>query len=735
MDLMYLLHALLRRKWIIIFCTVLGLVAGFVFTLFRQKSYLSFAQYSTGFTMEQKVSIKEEASFNIYEIDLRFNNVIETFKSPKVLGMLSYKLLLHDLEDRNPFRVLTEEKKQQKEYTAVNKDSAKMILRQKIAAMELISPFDPAEKKVFDLIALYGYGDQMLAKTMQFSRVERTDFINIFFQSENPELSAYVVNTIGEQFIRFFNSIYGSRAQESTAKLDSLASARKKEVDELTDKLKDYKAKIGTPNVADRASAAMSVVQELTSSFQQEQAKLNNLRGELIAVEAQLRSISSPTSSLPANNNAEILRLRKENEDLEIQKAGKSDDEVRRLQTQIEANMRKIQSFAPVNNTDRQKRIEKTQTRQEDLVARKIELQQQIAAAEANVQLFRKQKNEYELITASGGGEEVILRAKEDELRIASQEYEQLKKSLQASLDLDVNPENNFKQTMIGQPAYRAEPSRRTVIIGIAGMLMAFLSSFIVVGLEFLDSSFKTPSIFQRTAKLKLLSALNRIDLKKKEVNDYFQTKEGTDRYESDNIFVESLRKLRFELETSGKKIFLVTSTKDKEGKTTVIEALANSLSLTKKKVLLIDANFSNNTLTQKFNAKPVLEQFSMNGQPNATDKFVSITSMTSIPNTDLIGCTEGNYTPAEVLPRHNLLENLPRIADKYDFIFIEGASLNVHADSKELSKYVEGIIVVFSARSVMKQVDKDAVYYLKGTHEKFMGAVLNYVEPDNMEL
>ena len=99
------------------------------------------------------------------------------------------------------------------------------------------------------------------------------------------------------------------------------------------------------------------------------------------------------------------------------------------------------------------------------------------------------------------------------------------------------------------------------------------------------------------------------------------------------------------------------------------------------------------------------------------------------------MGCTEGNYTPAEVLPRHNLLENLPRIADKYDFIFVEGASLNVHADSKELSKYVDGIIVVFSARSVMKQVDKEAVYYLKGTHEKFMGAVLNYVEPDNMEL
>src|SRR5215467_7305337 len=157
MDLMYLLYSLMRKKWIIIFCTMLGLVAGFVFTLFQPKSYVSVSQYSTGFTMEQKVKIKEDESFNIYEIDMRFNNVIETFKSPKVMGMLSYKLLLHDLEDRHPFRKLTEEQKRKNEYVLVNQEEAKKLLRKKIADLELINPFDPDEKKVFDLIRLYGY--------------------------------------------------------------------------------------------------------------------------------------------------------------------------------------------------------------------------------------------------------------------------------------------------------------------------------------------------------------------------------------------------------------------------------------------------------------------------------------------------------------------------------------------------------------------------------------------------
>jgi Mrp family chromosome partitioning ATPase/uncharacterized protein involved in exopolysaccharide biosynthesis len=735
MDLMYLWHSLLRKKWIIAFCTLIGLLAGFAFTLTQKKSYLSFAQYSTGFTMEQKVRIKDDANFNIYEIDLRFNNVIETFRSPKVMGMLSYKLLLHDLEDAHPFRVLTEEQKSQDVYKLANIEKAKSILRSRVANMSLISPYDPEEKKVYDLLLLYGYNDQALSNKIIFTRIERTDFINIAYTSENPLLSAYVVNTIGEQFIRFFNNIYGSRALESTAKLDSLTNAKKREVDELTDKLHTFRSKIGTPNVADRASAAMGVVQEMTSNFQQEMAKLNNLRGDLAAVETQLRASVTSAGVPSVNNNAEWLRLKRENENLELQKSGSSEDEIKTIQNQIDANLRKMQTISPAAGNSKANAAEKNAIRQASLIDKKVELQQKIVAAEQNVKLFSAQKAQYEAMTSTGGGEQVILNAKEEELRIASQEYESLKKSLQASLDLDVNPENNFKQTMVGQPAYRAEPARRTIIMGMSGILMFFLSAIVLLGLEFLDSSFKTPSIFHRATKLRLLSSLNRIDLKKKALKDHLNFDGDPNRKDDDNLFVENLRKLRYELEKSGKKIFLVTSTQPKQGKTTIIEALAHSLSITKKKVLLIDANFSNNALTRMFEAKPALTQFSAGDKDVAVEKFLGITSMTPIPQTDLIGCPEGNHTPSEVLPKNNLLDNIRKVAERYDFVIIEGASLNEHADSKELARYVDAIIAVFDAKSVLKQTDKDSMEYLKSTEGKFIGTVLNNVEPDNMEL
>jgi len=734
MDLLYLLYSLLRKKWIIVGCTLLGVAAGFGFTFLKKKQYVAFAQYSTGFTMEKKVKLSENDNLNFYEIDLRFNNVIETFKSAKVLGMLSYKLMLHDLEDKRPFRQLSDDKKQNEAYKNINIEKVKQTLRRKVDNIDLVSPYDPEEKKVFDLISLYGYDGETLFNSLQFDRVGRTDFINIFFKSENPELSAFVVNTIGEQFIRFFNSIYGIRTQDAKVKLDSLAKEKYDLMMRKTEQLRAFKDSVGPPSLSERASQAMTTVTTLTSDYQKELAKLNGLRAELRSVDEQLRLLNIPVSG-SVNNNAEIMKLRNTNAELEKDKVGKSDEEKRQIQVKIDANAQKMIDLGKGNSPNALKTQEKNSEKRDQLVSKKTDLIEQIIASERNVKLFEDEKDKYVAMINLGGGSDVVQQSIENELETLTKEYNQLRNSLQGTLDLNVNPENNIKPVLPGQPPINPEPTRRLLFMGIAGVLMAFLSSFIILLLEFMDTSYKTPSIFTRASKLKTLSIINRVDFKEKPLTDYFHTNGHTERGKEETIFVENLRKLRYELEQSGKKIFLVTSTRPNEGKTTIIEALANSFSLSKKKVLLIDANFSNNTLTDKFAAKPALEQFSVNGTASAHEKFINIASQTPIPFTDIVGCKEGNYTPSEVLPKNNLLENLKSMTGEYDFVFIEGAALNTHADSKELSKYAEGIISVFSARSSLRPTDKESIEYLKSTGNKFTGAVFNQVEPENMDM
>ncbi len=63
-------------------------------------------------------------------------------------------------------------------------------------------------------------------------------------------------------------------------------------------------------------------------------------------------------------------------------------------------------------------------------------------------------------------------------------------------------------------------------------------------------------------------------------------------------LFKSSLRKLRHQIEALEAKVVLFTSSRSGAGKSFVIFALSYAMSLVNKKILIIDTNFSNRTLT-----------------------------------------------------------------------------------------------------------------------------------------
>lgn len=732
MDLLYLFHSLLRKKWLIILCTLIGAVAGLVFNLFREKEYTSLSQYSTGFTMEKKIKIQESESIDFFQIDTRFNNINVAFNSDKVSGMLTYKLMLHDLEDRTPFRTLKPEQLKEKNITAADLEFAKKILRQKISELELLSSYEPNEKKVLELIKLYKYDNQSLAKKVTMDRLEHTDFINIFAHSENPHLSAFMANTAGDQLIRFFNNIYGVRYKSSSEKLDSLTKVKKYIVDSLSTRLQDFKARTGPTSSGEKATAAMGVVTELYGKYQEETKELNRLKAEKEAVETQLANLGDVVVSTnsTAGNNKLILQLRQKNEDLQKEMTGKSDEEKRKIQDEIDANITRISQLAGQKSTDKNAEKEKKNTKRDELLNRKIELESQIIAAEHNVEQFRKEKNKYESLINVGGGDDVMVQQMERDLELASKEYEKLRQSLQGALDNDVNPENNFKQTNIGMPAEKPSPGRTIIISGLAGGLMFFLSTFVFFMLAFFDTSYKTSDRFKFQTEMPLIGAIKNADKVNEKAWAQFQENEkGSTDSSKDAVYIETVRKLRFEIENSGKKSILFTSTRAGEGKSFIIESLAASLSITRKKILLIDANFSNNSLTRDFEAKPVLEKINIAPNDIVLDKLTVLESKTPFSGTTIIGCSAGNYTPTEILPKNHLFNQLGVLKESYDFIFIEAACLNHFPDSKELAAFVDGIVLVVNAGASIEPVDRSSFDYLNSNGDKFIGTVLNAVQ------
>jgi Mrp family chromosome partitioning ATPase/capsular polysaccharide biosynthesis protein len=599
----------------------------------------------------------------------------------------------------------------------------------------ILKAYNNEENKAYELIKLYEYDNESLLDRLIVDREEGTDYLNILFRSENPEQSAYVVNTIGDEFIGFYNSISTKRTVESAGRLDTLAQAKKREIDDKNAKLQKYKASFLAPDIADRSKGALAILAEVTTRRSIEESKLNQLRGQLESINTQLSNLGSatPVSNSAGSNNAELLSLQNKNRELsvELSRKGGNDPEI---QKQINDNQKRIQQIQPSSpgggGTDRNE-IKK---KREDLLAQKINTENDIAAQMKTMTSLNNEANTYSEMAKNGAGADVMVKSMESEIELDNKQYEMMLGKLQNANDVNVAPDINFKQTLLGQPGVKPESTNRKVIIGLSAFGALIISALSIITLDFIDHSLRAPSIFNKNVHIPLLTVINKIDLKTKGLADYFNfSQEGWAL--QDNQFVENLRKLRYEIETSGRKVILFTSTQPGEGKTVIMEALAHSFSLSKKKVLLIDTNFSNNTLTQIFDAKPVLEQFSFDNERNAMEKFMSAVSMTKIPHVDIIGCKDGNYSPAEILPKNNLLDNLQQLARDYDYVLLEGAALNFHADSKELSKYADAIISVFSASTTIKEADKDSIKFLRSTHDKLLGAVLNKIDKDNIDL
>jgi Mrp family chromosome partitioning ATPase/uncharacterized protein involved in exopolysaccharide biosynthesis len=737
MDFIYLVRVLLKRKWIIIGAGIVAAIIAYYFTRNEPKIYRSMAQVSTGFTISDEIKVNENFSF--YEADTKFNNAIVTCTSPAVISLLSYKLILHDLTEP-PFRTLTAEQKQSPLYTGINKEVAKIVFSNKLETMSMLTSFKPEEKKLIELLNLYGYNYRNISGNLNVYRLQRTDYIQIDFVSENPELSAFVVNTIFQQFLRYYKNVRSDKSQESIDTLQSMLEKKKQDLDEKNSLLRGE----GIVNVDLQNSNQLDIIADLEKTLTEEKSKQTTLYYSLRKVNQRLEEArkipKADNSSRVPKNNDEVLMLRQAMNDAyaDYLASGSTDKNLLNRYNQLKAEYQN--KIVNTNPSTSESPVVLSPTNERELIDRKNDIELDIQAANSNIESIQSKIGMIRRNIVQGASKGAAMETLLKDVEMANKEYLAAKQKYNDAMDMNTSSVNNFRQILVGQPAIEAEPSKRKLIVGMAGVATVITTMLVIVLLAYLDSTIKTPVIFSRTVKLKMLSMVNFMDLNKAHLADIVANKEMTNNLRDknrQNIFRESLRKLRYEIESSGKKIFLFTSTKKGQGKTTLIQALSYSMSLSKKRILIIDTNFCNNDLTVQLHANPVLEKI-VPGKlqtNNALEQVRKLAKDVGAGTVFAIGSEGGDYTPSEILPLENILKHLQELTSEYDYIFLEGPPLNDFSDSKELAQYVDGVIAVFSATHIVNQIDKESIAYLKELNGKFCGAILNKVELENVNV
>ena len=317
MDLNYFVKILIHRLWILISVPLIALIAALYFTKDYQREYLSTAQLTTGFTVSDQVKVTNDKTNSLQESEVKFNNVIQNITSLKVASLMAYTLMLHDLDDPIPYRKASDKNEFAKIYQTViqNKGLYEKILRLHLDSLQVLNSYIPHERELLEFLRLYNYDYQSLIKDQIYAaRVENTDYIYVSAKTENPELSAAMVNILCKVFLKYNNLQRVARFDETISTFKTLADQKKSEFDKKSSLLKSFKSSQGILNIDNESKSKDDLMKDYESSLTDDQNNLYASKLELESVKNRLNALGSSTGPdvTISNSNEKILKLQQD---------------------------------------------------------------------------------------------------------------------------------------------------------------------------------------------------------------------------------------------------------------------------------------------------------------------------------------------------------------------------------------------------------------------------------------
>lgn len=724
MDIIYLFKLLNKKKWIIAGITISCFLLAFVLTINIKRTYVSEAKLATGYTITKHISL-EESSFNLYESNAKFNNLMESITSESVLSLLSYKLMLHDLtSEEAPFTNPYADHKNQDlvQLTAEEKQIAISLFKANLEKLKVLSTYDEFEKKLTEVLELYEYDPYSLSKVLSVYRVNLSDFVSIRASSYNPRLSAFMVNVLAEEFLRYDNIIYNNQTGQSVDMLTRQVEEARTRLNEKTTALENYKTTNNLINYDSETESKITKLSEYDEHLKEEGNNLRKLQISLSDVNQRIKESGLDTKS--ESRNRKIYQLREEIDQLN-EKYINSGSQDPGLLSRINVKKDDLKELII------QQRATKT-TDSDDLLEKQQSLMLDIRISQANLGSIKQSIFELKKGISGFSQHESSLKQLQKEVTLASEEYLTVLDKLNKAKSTATTSTNSIQIIQYGQPAGEPQSAKRGLIIILSGFVSCIVYVLGLMIAVFFDGSIRSPSRMKEKTEINLITSIP--FLTKKQLQYCFSENVTIPNVKNQiPVFLqlnEFLKNIRFEIFKSGFKTILITSDADQDGKTIMAINIAKMIGLTSKSTLIIDMNFGNNFITKYYKGNDTSLQQVLDNPESLMTHVIE----TQNPSIHILGCTSGYTSPSEVIKEGQLTRLLEKAKEHYDYILIESASLNNSSSPKELEKYIDGIIPIYSASTTLKESDKETFHYLTDLGSKVIGIVLNKVRKENMD-
>ena len=708
MEFSNFLKVLARKKFILITIPIVTVLITYFFVSKLPDTYTSRTRIATGITDRSDALLKDKEVPEV-QVTQQFTNLIQTISLKKVISQVSYALMIHDLTAKTPFR---EPSKMLSSLSSQEKQRALQVYQDKMNKAEELSLSDNEQNKFYRLLISMKYDPGSLLKKIIPYRVSQSDFIDIEYESENPELSAFVLNTLTKDFIDYYASTVKENNTNAVKFLDSLMHQKQQVLNEKIQNMRDYKIKNGILDVNEESGALVGQIAEF-------EAKKQEAENSLIADKIALQKINADFSKTQQrvgrssvgqiNENIDRIRgrLNAVNEEyIRSNYSPRYKPQLDSLQNALAAQIDQVNdktSYVP-------------SVANKELVTQKMTHEVSAEQGKNNINTINQEINKLNSKLKTMVPNQAALQGLQNDVDIASRDYlDVTKKFDQASMEASYSLK--LRQVEMALPGVSA-PSKKLLLIILAGILSLVFCIVVLLILFFFDNSIVNTMQLANRTHLPVIGILNLIKgqtLDLKEV--WARSNESTEIQD----FKGQLRSIRFEIDSNltSSKIIAITSLQPGEGKTFVALNLAYAYTMINKRVLLIDGNFHNPAISEMLNPGMFIEDYLL-----SDNEFI-------LPNVDglVVLANKGGDTSLLEINRQSIIQRkLQALKDQFDIILIETPSLNLINKAKEWIIFADMVVPVFEVNHPINSLQKQEVNYLNSlyTDSKLTGWILN---------
>ncbi|MDX2128648.1 MAG: Wzz/FepE/Etk N-terminal domain-containing protein [Chloroherpetonaceae bacterium] len=673
----------LLKKWKLwVAIPILSAAVMYGLTFNEKKVYQSDALMQLNLQQSKSLSLTEDA-LQQHEINLRFENLIELLKSQRTLeevrvnSLRDFYLAKHQFFNWElaPFPI---------------SDSLEVI-----ALLDSIS-FESREsaqqgvnsekwQKLSRFLDQEGVSGEDLQKATSIGRIRNSAFIRVSFEADSPKKAVYFAGLMIDAMISQYAFLSRSRSSFDREMYERLVREAKTVVDQKIKGLERYKVQNNVINLGEHTKAIVGKLVELEI----ERTHLRETEASKSRALEKLREAFQSRGSLPINitSNARLVKLKEELTLLNQRRIQNRVSLESIVDTTIEIQIANLKSKieSEIKTLIRDQPYDIRESRQ-DLLYRYTSNELELSAVTESLPILEREIERMSKYANRFAPLESNIGTMEKEIYVAQESYLVLLNKLNLAKSVELG-QSGTDITIIDPPKYpsSAEPSKRLMLILLAGVATFILVVVTLVLIELLDKSVQSVEHYEARSPFQVICAI--------------PSSESTESSSIAPVQVaqiknEQLKRLRkhFIQNQNEEKVTLWFSTHQSEGVFDIARDTQSLLTKAGYRCLILHAGYepsnTNDVTIKKYS------------------EIINGESLSSIISESILTFDPSEGSPFEQRTPNMWQADFNILKTQFDFIFILPPALVESTDWSEWAQVTDAALHIFKANRLFSAAD-----------------------------